>query len=90
MVIKRDKDIYLDAQIKMDKVLGYVKRTIEPISLKCAISEFKISETELVTPAIVDTEPLPTKRRQTVMAVFIVVIFINTLLSFILEGRKKQ
>jgi uncharacterized protein involved in exopolysaccharide biosynthesis len=89
MVISRHEIMYLSAQDELDKVIKYVKKTINPIPLSSGISEFKISKTEIMAPAIEDKEPLPTKRRQTVIAVFFAVLLIMTIISFTLEGRKK-
>jgi capsular polysaccharide biosynthesis protein len=89
IVLDRHEKMYLNAQVELDKLLKYVKQTINPVPLSSGINEFRITRTEIMVPSFVDKEPVPTKNRLIVIVVFIVIVFINTLLSFILEGRKK-
>jgi hypothetical protein len=90
LIIKRHEIMYLHAQEELDKLLKYVKQTINPVPLSSGINDLKLTRTEIMVPSFIDKEPVPTKNRLIVIVVFIVIIFINTLLSFMLEGRKKQ
>ncbi len=89
IIIQRHRKMYSDAQQDLDNLLKYVKKTIDPIPLSSGVSEFRLTNTEIMVPPFINTEPMPVKIKQTVIIVFIVSMFCCTLISFILEGRKK-
>ena len=89
IVINRHEILYSNAQDELDKLLKYVKKTISPVPLSSGINELKITKTTLMVPAFIDKDPVPTKKRLIIVVVFVVFVFINTFLSFIMEGRKK-
>jgi len=89
MILKRHEIIYSNAENDLDKVLKYVKQTINPIPLSSGINEFKITRTDVLVPAFISVDPVPKKRVQAIITVFAIMLFINTIVSFIIEGRKK-
>lgn len=89
IIILRHEEMYNKAQEETDKVLQYVKKTVNPIPLSVSIGEFKATKTEVTVLPFVNKEPMPTKRKLVVIMVFFGVFFITILMSFILEGRKK-
>lgn len=89
IIYSRHQSFYEYAQKELYSTVERIRDFACPIPLTTGIAEFKIEPTRVEIPAIINPTPVGEKKKIVVLTTFFSVLFLNILIAFYLEGRKK-